>query len=137
LGRPDTLQWTQMMLEDLHVSFERVEVSYFDEIQSVEFVKQKVRSLVRSMTTKAEDEVEAFVCKFRGDVSQALSSSGDDSLRDEFLGYAPVLEALARFAVDDLPGKQLAELNSSTQVRYAYSLLVEVVLFIGDRERDK
>ena len=75
--------------------------------------------------------------KIRGDVSQALSEPENDSVRDEFLGYPPVSEALARFAVDDLPGKQLAELNSSTQVRYAYSLLVEVVLFIGERERDK
>jgi hypothetical protein len=137
LGRPDTLQWTQMMLEDFHVSFERLEVSYFDETQSIAFVKQKVRLLSKRTSAGLEDEVEAFVRKFRGDVSQALSSSDNDSVRDEFLGYAPVLEALARFAVEGQPRKHLTELNSSTQVRYAYSLLVEVVLLIGDRERDK
>lgn len=137
LGRPDTLQWTQMMLEDFDVSLERLEVSYFDETQSIGFVKQKVRSLSKKMNAGLADEVEAFVRKFRDDVSQALSSSDNDSVRDEFLGYAPVLEALARFALDGQPGKRLTQLNSSTQVRYAYSLLVEVVLLIGDRERDK
>ena len=133
LGRPETLELTATMLEEHSITWKMYNVAYFDQEESAKFVALKVAG---SDQRVVDADVRAFVDEFRNSVSDALASDGRSP--EDFLGYAPVLDALANFYIrHDNPHAMLAEIRQDRTDDYAWTLLVQIVDAICDREQQK
>lgn len=136
LGRPETLELTAVLLEELSIPWRMYNVAYFDHEERRRFVRGKV-SAIRSAVVDAD--VFRFVDGFTEAVVEALGPSGtSNSEVEEFLGYAPVLDALAAFySEQDNPHLKLEEIKRDSSGGYAWDLLIRVVDAICERERLK
>lgn len=132
LGRPDTLELVGVLLEENEVSWQLWHVDYFDEDKSLEFVRTKIEA----HGTSNLQEVDDFLDDFFVTVKQAL---GQQSVpHREFLGYAPVLDAVASFYVSHRnPFATFQEIKRSKSSAHVWALLRQVVSSICDRETDK
>lgn len=104
LGRVDTCGVAAEKLTSLGVPFSRVEVQYFDEVDARDFILRRLDSLGhtahRGTPAQARDFKAALSAVFDG-VVKAMNVSpaspwNDVELR-RFLGYAPVLVAVAMY----------------------------------------
>jgi hypothetical protein len=134
LGRPETLLQTAVLLEEHNVRWAMYNVAYFDRDQSREFVLGKIGSPSGGL----REDTTQFVDSFFGAVEQALAAEIDDLGSEQFLGYAPVLDAIAAFYNDqDNPFATFEAIRTSGSSEYAWDLLVDVVNAICKRESEK
>lgn len=135
LGRPDTISDARSKLEELAVRTSVARVAFFSEEQSRRFVELKARSgAVRNIATR---ELGVFLDDFFQTVHRAFGASEWVS-SEEFLGYAPVLDALAKFYADsDNPMRTLSDLRRSQSEVHVWDLLAGVIASILDRETSK
>ena len=136
LGRPDTMEMTGVLLEEAGLSWNLFKVEYFSPEQSVSFVLSKMELAGGGAKQEATEFVNGFFTSVR-----AALPAGDESSRD-FLGYAPVLDALARFYNQEKSGPNLhaalqrIKLGSTSD--HVWSLLRDqVVNTICVRETEK
>lgn len=134
LGRHDTIQDTEMILDRLNVHSRVVEVDFFSEAKARQFVRAKARGQSKFAVVK---ELDAFLDQFIFDVQAALGADVWSSSKT-FLGYAPVLDALAAFSkIEENPLKKLNEIKKSGRKGHVWDLLVEIIGTIASRESDK
>ena len=134
LGRPETLLQTAVLLEEQSVRWAMFNVAYFDHDQSRDFVLGKIGSPSGGL----RDDAIQFVDGFFAAVERALEAELDDLGSEQFLGYAPVLDAMAAFYRDqDNPFATFEAIRTSGSSGYAWDLLVDVVDAICRRESEK
>lgn len=133
LGRQDTIQDSVASLNRLGVTSKVWDVSFFDETQTRHFVRTK------SVSTpfRLVDEIEPFMTTFFSQVQTALGATRwEDS--QSFLGYAPVLDALATFyKKEENPLKKLNALARDTSNKHVWDLLIEIISAVAGRESEK
>lgn len=101
------------------------EISYFEESNAVDFIKKKI-SENKAVTPATEHWIKSQFATIKRAVG------GDESATKSFLGYAPVLEALAvYFSGESNTMKLLQNTQNSTEA------FCEIMHFILKRERDK
>lgn len=135
LGRVDTMDEAASLLSERSVSFSRYDVAFFDEDQARRFVQQKIADRTGRPPLREYDN---FLDRFNQDVCAALQSeSWADA--ESFLGYAPVLDALATFydRDDRNPMRVLARFGDSSATPPIWELFASVIEGVLDRETDK
>lgn len=132
LGREDTIADTAMELlrNDVHVG--RFSVAYFSKAQARAFIKSKAKK-----KNPAVREFDEFVTSFFASVQTALGAESWDEGRD-FLGYAPVLDVVAKFYTRETnPIRVLQAVRKSASDRHVWNLLAEIFEKILVREQEK
>ncbi|MEJ8282410.1 hypothetical protein [Curtobacterium citreum] len=133
LGRSDTIDDTAAVLSAHGVATNMYSVSYFTEDQSYAFVKYKAEQL----GNPAIKEFTPFMRGFFGAVSEALGASSFEGAR-AFLGYAPVLDALAAYYADEInPIKFLEAVKRAGDRQHVWELLHRIVQEVLTREQGK
>lgn len=134
LGRPDTIDDAEQILHERRVQTSRVEVSFFDREQATAFVKLKSRD---ERHREALRELDDFLEQFFELVTSALGgTTWDDGA--SFVGYAPVLDALATFySREDNPMARLSQIRNSGTSQHVWGLLVEIIRSVLKRETEK
>lgn len=102
LGRPDTCRVAAEKLTLLNVPFSQVEVEYFDDPDARDFIVRRLDSLGHTAHRGVQArDFETAVSSVFGAVMKAMNVSADSRWDDEelrrFLGYAPVLVAIAAY----------------------------------------
>ena len=88
LARTETAQFLASDCTEQDISFQHYEVGFFEDFQAKEFIKQFISLPNKQLTPADEDCATAYFNAIKQKISEAESRS--------FLGYAPVLEAIAR-----------------------------------------
>lgn len=135
LGRPDTIEDVRAILHKNSITSETIHVSFFDQTSAEEFVHLKARP--GSGGGVAGRELTTFLRNFFEITMNALGVS-EWSDCDSFLGYAPVLDALAKFyTIQPNPIKTLSEIQKSQNDSHVWELLCGIVRTILERETEK
>lgn len=130
LGRPDTIAHCFVALDDAGLAVSVVTVGFFDQVNARKFVHLKSGSTV-------PDELDAFLSRFFDNTMRALGVERWEEA-EEFLGYSPVLDALATFADDEPnPFAKFQRLSQQATTTHVWSLLAEIVESVLHRETEK
>lgn len=132
-GRHDTIGDTRALLEGAGIICQSWSVDFFEEQQAMDFVRLKAGQDGRTVLR----EMDEFVHTFFAEVQVALSTkTWEDS--KSFLGYAPVLDALAAFyRAEENPLKRLNAMRRSAGQGHVWDLLISIVESILEREQTK
>lgn len=134
LGRPDTIDETARVLAQRGVSATRVEVAFFAEDQARKFVRRKAFELHGNGPTR---ELEDFLTEFFAVVLKALGAQQWQDA-DSFVGYAPVLDALATFYDPEVNMMAvLKNIEKSGTTAHVWGLLIRIIREVLGRETDK
>jgi hypothetical protein len=133
LGREDTIEDTASVLTEEGVVAQRWSVAYFDKTQAATFVRMKAVHHGAPVMTELDD----FLNSFFSSVGLALGATTWGEARS-FIGYAPVLDAVATFySRESNPFRVLESIRQSPDDRHVWNLLVTIFEHILDREQDK
>jgi hypothetical protein len=133
LGRDDTIEDTRSILTEQGVRVSRYSVAYFDQKQASSFVRLKASRKGQPVIK----EFDPFMRRFEGAVQTALGVQDWESARG-FLGYAPVLDALAAFYADEKnPIRVLQSASREVGDSYTWRLLAKILDDVLEREQDK
>ncbi|MCA5922177.1 hypothetical protein [Curtobacterium oceanosedimentum] len=133
LGRPETIAESKKILSEAGLSVIELRVKFFSEDQARAFVRTKVSST----KFKVVSELDPFLTEFFDNVKSALQTSSWDQ-SDDFLGYSPVLDALATFYNDaPNPMRLMSDLHKEQSFGHVWTLLIKIINEILDRETDK
>lgn len=106
LARSDTATWIELVLEDARVPLAVYEISYFDESQAKSFIEKRLDerrasdgkpALHRQQTKPFEDSRTALFTAIYTLFGVPAAEAWTDVRVRDFLGYAPVLEALSEY----------------------------------------
>lgn len=128
-GRTESAVYIAEYCKEHNISYSHYEIGFFEEYNAKNFVKEKVLHDGKNVT----DIVEQCINEQFSIISQLL---GKDELTKSFLGYAPVLEALARaFDKERNTIKLLERLKgeSVTSTHIIFDILDELL----EREQEK
>ncbi|HEY0992859.1 MAG TPA: hypothetical protein VGD80_37655 [Kofleriaceae bacterium] len=147
LARSDTADLVELMLDDAKVKLARYQVEYFDEEQAQSFIdkrldarrnddhKQSLHRQQRTVFTEARTALFKLVYTlFDADPDNAWT---DVHIRD-FLGYAPVLEALTDYL--DAPNYRtlIQELeDEKSAAKDPWRFLTDIISRLQEREQGK
>ncbi|GAA4784980.1 hypothetical protein [Microbacterium gilvum] len=134
LGRPDTIDETARVLNQRGMSTTRIEVAFFGEDQARKFVRFKAFEMNGNGPAR---ELDDFLTEFFAVVLKALGAQ-EWSDADSFVGYAPVLDALATFydpAVNMMA--ILKNIESSGTTAHVWGLLIRIIREVLGRETEK
>lgn len=150
LARNETAELIALFLEMAHVPFARVQLDYFDERGAREFVGKRLsawaqrdeRLPVHEQHPQAFQDALSEVFKF---VQRTLDSDPKDGWNDPrvatFLGYAPVLEAVARYVevenFEQFRVELAARPIAGDSPDKAWSFLTQVINDLLAREQSK
>lgn len=133
-GRPETMDLAAVILSEAGILWEGLDVDYFDESAARSLVRAKVGSRPGHATNA---DVDDMLSAFFGAALAALGPGGWDAHRS-FLGYSPVLDALAEFArTPDNPHADLTALLDDRGDARFWELMAEIVSGICARETDR
>lgn len=133
-GRPETIELAAVAFEESGITWEILEVEYFEERAARTFVNAKVQS-GRGRASKAD--VDIFLDTFFSYALEALGRASWDDYRS-FLGYSPVLDALAEFATEpDNPHADLTSLLDGRGDIAFWTLIAGIVAGICERETNR
>ncbi|TDQ03406.1 MULTISPECIES: hypothetical protein [unclassified Leifsonia] len=134
LGRPDTIDETARVLEQRQTPVARIDVAFFTEQQARAFVRLKALGLSGSGPTQ---ELQDFLGAFFELVMDALGAQ-DWLQADSFVGYAPVLDALATFYDPEVNMMRvLHEIKRAGTTEHVWGLLIRIIEEVLDRETQK
>ncbi|WP_139318376.1 hypothetical protein [Kocuria sp. CNJ-770] len=134
LGRPDSMQTTSELLKSHGAHYEHYHVNFFDEPMSRAFVQAKATLGQHSVLPEMSD----FMTRFFEETKLSFGVTRWEEI-DDFLGYAPVLDALARFYIE-IDTNPLAYLNETLKDggnHRTWGLLWDIVERILARETNK
>ena len=132
LGRPDTIDVAHYFFLGQEIPVARVDVKFFDELSSRAFIKQKADEGKPTIP-----EFDQFLDEFFKRVLGALGASEWEQA-ESFVGYAPVLDALAAYYNPDGNFmKVFSDLNVEKSTRHVWVLLAGIIDAILKRETDK
>lgn len=138
LARTETADWVEYFLQEVGVPVAHYLVDFFDEGAAQEFV---VRYISERSKGKVDIESKSFV-KARDEllsgIKAATSEGGNEGLVRSVLGYAPVLEAVSEYLLDEENRRNYHRLLQALQ-RDAreWELLLQVAEAIFSREQQK
>lgn len=147
LARTDTADLVQLMLEEARVEVARYQVDYFDEGQATSFIDKRLddrrsrdgKQRLHRQQRVAFEEARAALFKL---VYTLFELTPQDAWRDsrtkDFLGYAPVLEALTDYL--DAPNyktliQELEDEKSATKDPWRF--LTDIISRLQRREQGK
>ena len=153
LGRTETVEWVELLLDDDSVPYAHYAIDFFDRQGAIDFIalrldarraedgRQSIHGL--SPFRKVRDQVFDLVYRILGE-----AESGDPwetEAVQSFLGYAPVLEAFVDFLDDTNPTDLAAQVRSlvtafeqgDASARDRWRFLVRIVDNLADRESRK
>ncbi len=140
LARTDTADWIDLFLtEELRVPVARYSVDFFEEDAAREFVVRYVRW--RSANTVATDS-QPFV-RARDELLEGIKGAvaddgGDGRLTRSVTGYAPVLEAVSEYLLEEENRRNYHRLlQALLREAREWELLLQVSEVLLDRERQK
>lgn len=97
-GRPASIEWAQLILEDKGCPYHIFNINYFDREQARQFI---LNYIFRKEHDKTIDENhKAILLKRIDEILDCLNRQNKDE-DQRFSGYAPVLQAIGQFFVDD------------------------------------
>lgn len=114
--------------EDHKLDISQYEISFFEETSAIEFIKRKI-SEKREVTPAIEKCVKALF-----DEIKRLLDYDEDATRS-FIGYAPVLEALAVFCDEESNTMQV--LQKIQDANCSAEIFQKIMDYILNREHDK
>lgn len=137
LGRAAAAEEAWLILNDAGLDPCLMQIDYFDEKQSEQFIKRRLpviagtRDTIRTAFGKHEEKFVELALATR---EKLISTPGGDEQR--FAGYAPVLDAICTYALGE------SDLNPSTRLsnlaaESAISLIVQIATSILEREQTK
>lgn len=132
LGRPDTIDVAHYFYIAQDIPVSRIDVKFFDEASARKFINLKADG---GRPTIAEFDV--FLDEF---FKRVLGAFGANSWAeaDSFVGYAPVLDALAAYYNPDGNFmKVFANLHVGASTSHVWALLVEIINAVLARETEK
>ena len=108
LGRPESVTFTCVKLTEAKIAWQLLGVDFFNEEKSRDFIRIKYESIAER---DANQNVDDYISKVFDLVLQAIGNTSDWDTPEirSFLGYAPVLDALAELAGE---GNVYAELQT-------------------------
>ncbi|MDW4571412.1 hypothetical protein R8Z57_01320 [Microbacterium sp. M3] len=134
LGRPDTIDETARVLEQTITPVSRIDVAFFTEDQARAFVRLKALGPKGSGPAQ---ELQDFLGAFFDLVMDALGAS-EWLQANSFVGYAPVLDALATFYDPEVNMMRvLNEIKRAGTTEHVWGLLIQIIQKVLDRETDK
>lgn len=137
LGRATAAEEAWLILDEAGLSPCLLEIEYFDEKQSAEFIRRRLpviaasREATRAAFARHGDN---FVQLALATHRKLTSTPGGNEQR--FAGYAPVLDAICTYALDESdlnPATRLASLAAANPV----NLISQISLSILEREQSK
>ncbi|GAA3035441.1 hypothetical protein [Microbacterium dextranolyticum] len=134
LGRPDTIDETARVLEQTGTPVSRIDVAFFTEDQARAFVRLKA---LGSSGSGPAQELQDFLGAFFDLVMDALGAR-DWFQANSFVGYAPVLDALATFYDPEVNMMRvLNEIKRAGTTEHVWGLLIQIIQKVLDRETEK
>lgn len=131
LGRPDTIDVAHYFYLEQEIPVARVDVKFFDEPSARRFIKLKADEGRATIP-----EFDHFLDEFFRRVMGALGAS-DWEDAESFVGYAPVLDALAAYYNPDGNFmKVFSELHVDTSTRHVWVLLAGIIDAVLRRETE-
>ncbi len=146
LARSDTADWVHLLFEEANVPLARYQIEYFEKSQAVSFIEKR-------LDYRRSRKGPPFHRQQRGPFSEALSlllglvyqlfdvpeeDAWDDSRVKNFLGYAPVLEALTDYVDVSNYMNLIQELRDNAgAARDPWQFLADIVSRLLLREQDK
>lgn len=147
LARTDTADDVELQLEEGGVAYARYQVEYFDQGQALEFIDKRLdgerakdsKVPVHRQQAKAFTEVRDYLFELiytLFDVKPA--KAWDDQRVRDFLGYAPVLEALTEYLDVSNPKKLFQELKDEKgHAKDPWQFLTTIIFRLQGREQGK
>lgn len=132
-GRDETINDTENILVEKGIAVTKFTVAYFNEEQALDFVLKKAK-------TRGAPVLKEFVPFMQGFEKSILSALNLNEWADarDFLGYSPVLDALATFyAREPNPIRLLQDARKDKGDSYTWQLLTRIMEDVLDREQDK
>ena len=114
--------------EETKLAVSHYEVSFFEETNAIDFIKEKI-SEKRTLTPAAEEWIKAQF----SEIKRILGN--DQTTIKSFIGYAPVLEALAVFF--DEESNTMTLLQKTATSENSTDAFCEIMEYILDREQKK
>jgi len=147
LARTDTADWVYLTLEDADVPVARLRIDYFEEPQAISFIDRRLDALHERDSVPAThrgqrkpfSDVRAEVFRVVYDLFDVAPNAAwqDRRVRD-FLGYAPVLEAVAEYLYVGNYAALLEELRKqAAAARNPWQFLADIVGQLQVREQKK
>jgi hypothetical protein len=144
LGRAETAEYVALFLEDREIPFARVAIDYFDEVRAKEFIDAQLDA---QMGPDGPHRVQRPDFERSRDLlwSTIATATAPGELVgrvDPFLGYPPVLVALAKFlTVDNMQAlhNQVERIGAAdrTAVSEPWDFILAIVRSILEREQSK
>jgi len=147
LARSDTAEWVDFLFESASVPLASYQIEYFDRTRAVSFIDKRLDERHREAGTQLPHRQQ------RGPFSEALSmlfgliyklfevsdaKAWEDSRVRNFLGYAPVLEALTDYVDVGNYMTLIQELQADTgAARDPWQFLTDIMTRLSHREQRK
>lgn len=133
LGREETIADTAAALQEQGVAASNFAVAFFAEQEARLFVKSKAEFRGARIIREFDDFMDVFFAS----VEQALGASSWEDART-FLGYAPVLDAVATFySRQSNPIRVLESIKKSADDGYLWNILTGIFEDVLYREQEK
>lgn len=136
LGRPETVDLAGVLLDEQGLTWRLLAVDFFDEARSRDFIRVKAERLAGGSEAPG---LQDFLDEFFSSVRRAIESGGLLGAEPEsFVGYAPVLDALATYVAEQPNAHALFEqLKKDSAGTYVWNLLSAVMSEVCARETAK
>lgn len=146
LGRIDAIEYARMELEEVGMRASYLELAYFDEAQSLQYVRKEIDEMAEADPSPDDRPTDlelrhAFehVAASLGNLVQGNPENDiwADDVAQSFIGYAPVLAAIAALLTEG-GWRNVTETFSTTELRGGlYQAVQNICKQILDREMHK
>lgn len=126
LSRTETAQYIASYFTDCGIPFSHYEIGFFEESRAKEFVLRKVVEKGEA-SGPDKDSVNLLYDVIKNNIA--------DEERSSFLGYAPVLEAMAEYIKPH--DNRMAFISALSSKRDSVSIIIQIMDDLLSREQDK
>jgi len=147
LARSDTADWVRLLFEEAGVPLARYQIEYFDKARAVSFIEKRLddrrrqegaQLLHRQQVRPFSEAISVLFDLIYGLFGVSEHKAWEDSRVRNFLGYAPVLEALTDYVDVSNYMALIKELRDEAGVaRDPWQFLADIIKRLSDREQLK
>lgn len=135
LARTDTADWIQLCLEEFGLRVARYAIDFFDDQAARAFVKSYVNDPTVTSSVAFNQALDGLLNGVRTAVGDP---AGQENLARSVIGYAPVLEAVSRYLLDEENRRNYYRLLQALQREAReWELLLRVAEALLTREQEK
>ena len=121
LARTETAKFIKQYLHNNGVNLSHYEISFFDESPRRDFIKEKLKFSGQEITSA----VEICIDHILGRIKEKL----DKDVLKSFLGYAPVLEAIAKtIEKENNPARLISKIEKTNPTHTASTEIIDTIL---------